>query len=107
MKKFGFMPDKGTRNAIFTLRMLCERAIEHKQVVFLCFIDYVKAFDRVQHEKLFQVLQQLHLDGKDIQLVRNLYWNQEATIQLDGTLTEWMSITRGLRQGCVQSPDFF
>lgn len=106
-EQFGFMPDKGTRNAIFTLRMLCERAIQHQQVVFLCFIDYVKAFDKVQHEKLLKLLQELSIDGKDIQLIRNLYWNQEAAIRVEDILSAWIQISRGLRQGCVQSPDFF
>jgi len=50
----GFMPDKGTRNAIFILRMLSERAIEMQKDLFVCFIDYEKAFDNVRHAQLFQ-----------------------------------------------------
>lgn len=106
-EQFGFMPGRGTTNAIFTLRMLCERAIQHKQVVFLCFIDYVKAFDKVRHEKVFNLLCTLGIDGKDIQLIRNLYWNQQAAVRVDDVLTPWIHVMRGLRQGCVQSPDYF
>ena len=105
--QFGFMPDRGTRNAIFTLRMICERAIQHQQVIFLCFIDYVKAFDKVRHEDLVKLLQNIGADGKDIQIVRNLYWNQEAAVKVEDSNTQWISIRRGVRQGCVQSTDLF
>lgn len=106
-EQFGFMPDKGTRNAIFILRMLCERAMQHQQNIFLCFIDYTKAFDKVQHEELVSLLKEIHVDNKDIQLIKNLYWNQKAAVRVDDVLTDWIKIIRGLRQGCVQSPDFF
>ena len=55
-KQFGFMPDKGTRNAIFTLSMLIERSMEMQKDIYLCFIDCSKAFDKVKHEELFQIL---------------------------------------------------
>ena len=54
--QYGFMPDKGTRNAIFTLRMLSERSIQHQQNIYICFIDYKKAFDRVRHKRLFKMI---------------------------------------------------
>src|SRR5438132_1095970 len=69
----GFMNDTGTRNAIFILRNICERSIEVNKDLYLCFINFTKAFDRVQHKKLLNMLQDLDLDGKDIRLVRNLY----------------------------------
>lgn len=50
-EQFGFMPDRGNKDAILTLRMMFERAIQHQQVVFSCFTDYVKAFDKLQHEE--------------------------------------------------------
>jgi len=55
-EQYGFTPDKGTRNAIFVLRMLGERAVEMQKDLYVCFIDYVKAFDRVQHGPLFEML---------------------------------------------------
>lgn len=106
-EQYGFMPDKGTRNAFFVLRMLSERAIEHQNMLYLCFIDYTKAFDKVQHEKLLDMLQSLDIDGKSIQLVRNMYWNQKVSVRVQDQLTEQIEISRGVRQGCVMSPDLF
>ena len=72
----GFIENTGTRNAIFMVHMLSERAIEMQKDVYMCFIDYTKAFDKVKHEELLQILQCLDLDGKDLRLIRNLYWEQ-------------------------------
>ena len=106
--QFGFVPDKGTRNAIFTLSMLMERCIEVQKDLYICFIiDYSKAFDKVKHEKLFEMLNQLDIDGKDLRVLRNLYWDQTAAVRVDGELSEYTNIKRGVRQGCVMSPDLF
>ena len=74
-KQFGFVRDKGTRNAIFTLSMLMERCIEVQKELYLCFINYSKAFDKVKHEKLFEMLENLDIHGKDLRVIRNLYWD--------------------------------
>ena len=66
-EQFGFMPDKGTRNAIFTLRMITEICVEMQKDVYICFIDYAKAFDKVQHETLYEVLQELDINGNDLE----------------------------------------
>ena len=79
--QFGFVPDKSTRNAIFTLSMLAERCIEMQKDLYLCFIDYSKAFDKVRHEKLFNILEHLDIDGKDLRVIRNLYWDQSAAVE--------------------------
>ena len=79
----GFVEDTGTRNAIFIVRALCERAIEVQHDLYLCFIDYTKAFDKVKHEDLFEFLQNLDIGGKDLRLIRNLYWEQSAAIRID------------------------
>ena len=68
------MTDKSTRNAIFIIRMLIERTIEVKHDIYLCFLDYKNAFDKVKYDNLFQILEKLDIDGKDLRLVRNLYW---------------------------------
>ena len=101
----GFMEDTGTRNAIFIVRTLCERAIGVQHDLYLCFIDYAKAFDKVKHEDLFEFLQNLDIDGKDLRLIRNLYWEQSAAIRIDGNIGKYTQIRRGVRQGCVFSPD--
>ena len=105
--QFGFMADKGTRNAIFALRILMERAVEVQTDLYLCFIDYSKAFDKVRHSALFDILQGLNVDGKDLRILRNLYWEQEAAIRVDNECSEYRPIRRGVRQGCVFSPDLF
>ena len=106
-EQYGFVKGKGTRNAIFILRMLTESSIEMQKDVYMCFIDYEKAFDRVRHTDLIDILQRINLDGKDIRLITNLYWSQLAAVNIDNNLTSWIEIKRGVRQGCVLSPDLF
>ena len=103
-EQFGFMPDKGTRNAIFTLRMITERCVEMQKDEYICFIDYAKAFDKVQHVTLFEVLQELDINGKDLELIMNLYWQQQASVRIGQDMSDWVNIARGVRQGCVLSP---
>lgn len=105
--QFGFVADKGTRNAIFTLSMLIERCIQMQKDLYLCFIDYSKAFDKVKHQHLFNILQDLDIDGKDLRIIRNIYWEQESAIRYEGEISEFRPIKRGVRQGCVLSPDLF
>jgi hypothetical protein len=106
-EQYGFMPDKGTRNAIFILRMIIERSIEVKHDLYLCFLDYTKAFDKVKHDNLFQILEKLDIDGKDLRIIRNLYWDQKAAIRINNDTSGYTGIKRGVRQGCVLSPDLF
>ena len=62
----GYVKGKGTRNATFMLRLLIEKAIDKHQDLYLCFIDYSKAFDKVRHENLIQMLKELNIDGTDL-----------------------------------------
>ena len=105
--QFGFVADKGTTNAIYTITTIAERCIEMQKDIYRCFIDYSKAFDKVRHEDLFQILDQLDIDGKDLRILRNLYWNQTAAVRICGECSEESPIKRGVRQGCVLSPDLF
>ena len=105
--QFGFMKDRGTSNAIFVLRTLGERAIEHQQDLYLCFIDYQKAFDKVRHKELFKMLANIQIDNKDMRIVRSVYNDQLAAVRLTDGITNWFPIIRGVRQGCVMSPDLF
>lgn len=97
--QFGFMADKGTRNAIFALGTLMERAIEVQKNLYLCFIDYSKAFDKVRHSDLFDILLRHNCDGKDLRVIRNLYTEQEAVIRVENDCSEYRPICRGVRQG--------
>ncbi|GFO30293.1 RNA-directed DNA polymerase from mobile element jockey-like [Plakobranchus ocellatus] len=67
----GFVEDKGTSNAIYILRTLIERALEVQKDVYLCFIDYTKAFDRVRHDEIITEMKQLNIDGKDLRIIKN------------------------------------
>ncbi|GFN99687.1 endonuclease-reverse transcriptase [Plakobranchus ocellatus] len=103
----GFMPGKGIRNAIFTLSMLMERCTEMEKHLHLCFIDYFKAFDKVRHVELFRMLEKLAIDWKDLRVIRNLYWDQTVSVRIEGEHSDFEPIKRGVRQGCVMSPDLF
>ena len=103
----GFVKDKGTRNAIYMLRTLTERAIEIQRDLYLCFIDYTKAFDKLRHEEIMLILDSLNIDCKDLRIVRNIYWEQTASMRIGNYLSAFQDIKRGVRQGCVLSPDLF
>ena len=75
--------------------------------MYLCFIDYTKAIDKVKHEDLFEILQNLDIDGSDLRLIRNLYWEQSTSMRKDGNVGVFTTVRRGVRQGCVFSPDLF
>jgi Reverse transcriptase (RNA-dependent DNA polymerase) len=75
--------------------------------VYACFIDYQRAFDNVQHEKLANILKRIGIDDRDLRIIMNLYWNQTASVRVDGENTEEVTIQRGVRQGCVLSPLLF
>ena len=80
----GFVKGKGTNNAIFLLRVLGERIIEKQKDLYVCFIDYEKAFDRVRHVKLMEVLKNIGISGKELKLIRNLYFAQKACVRVSG-----------------------
>ena len=106
-EQFGFVAEKGTANALFTFRVLAERALDVQKDIFACFVDYEKAFDKVRHEKLFGILKDLEVDGRDLRLIKNLYWRQKAGVRVGEEISMWQDIRRGVRQGCVLSPDLF
>jgi len=106
-EQFGFKKDYGTRDAIFVLRILGERSIEMQNDVHIAFVDYKKAFDCVRHEILMNDLKMIGIDEKDLRLLNNLYKEQIAAISINGNLSKWTQINRGVRQGCVLSPDLF
>ena len=101
------MKDRGISNAIFVLRLLEERAIEHQQDLYLCFNDFQKAFDKVRHTGLFKMLAKIQLDDKDMQIIRSVYCDQLAAFRLPDEMTNWLPIKRGVLQGCVMSLDLF
>ena len=103
----GFIQGMGTREGIFSLRIIIEKLLEKHKKIYICFIDYKKAFDRVYHAKLLETLKKLEIDGKDLNLIMNLYWQQTASIKTDEGQSSSFNIKRGVRQGCVLSPNLF
>ena len=89
------------------MNTIAQKYNDVKEDLYLCFIDYSKAFDRVHHDKLITCLKSIGLDGKDINLIASLYWNQKAAIRIEDQLSEHTKIQRGVRQGCVLSPYLF
>jgi len=118
--QMGFRKGKGTRDAIFQLRMISERLMQMNtekikdgkklkkgKKLFLCFVDYQKAFDRVKHEKLLEVMEKAGIPELERRLIINLYWKQCASIRWDGQISREVKVERGVRQGCVISPMLF
>ena len=105
--QFGFRPCSGTREGIFSFNILAQKHLEVDQDMYTCFIDYSKAFDRVHHLQLIQCLERIGIDGKDIRIIGNLYWQQKAAIRIGEDLSPFADIKRGVRQGCVLSPYLF
>ncbi|GFS01404.1 retrovirus-related Pol polyprotein LINE-1 [Elysia marginata] len=85
--------------------VLVYHATERGTLVFQCHVP--EAFDKVKRSELFGILDQLNTDGKDLRILRNLYWEKLAAIRIDGEYTDFTEIKRGVRQGCVLSPDLF
>ena len=74
---------------------------------YFCFIDYAKAFDCVDHNKLWKILKEMGIPGHLTCLLRNLYAGQEATVRTGHGTTDWFQIGKGVRQGCILSPCLF
>jgi hypothetical protein len=102
--QFGFRRGCGTRDGIATLRALYERSLEHNNKVYVCYIDYEKAFDRVNWSKMLEILADIGVDWKDRRLILNLYSKQTAFVRIGENLSEGCIIGRGVRQGCSLSP---
>ena len=100
----GFRKGRGTREQIANIRWIMEKAREFQKSIYFCFIDYAKAFDCVDHNKLWKILKEMGIPDHLICLLRNLYAGQEATVRTEHGTTDWFQIGKGVRQGCILSP---
>ena len=117
----GFRKGRGTRDQILIQINICwinKKAREFQKSIYFCFIDYAKAFDCVDHNKLWKILKEMgipaltrpdHLTWPDLLtcLLRNLYADQEATVRSRHETTDWFQIGKRVRQGCILSPWLF
>ena len=95
------------RDQIANICWIMEKAREIQKNIFFCFIDYAKAFDCVDHNKLWKILKEIGISDHLTCLLRNLYAGQEATFRTGHGTTDWFQIGKGVYQGCILSPCLF
>ena len=99
----GFRKGRGMRNQNAYIHWIIRKAREFQKNIYFCFIDCAKAFDCVDHNKLWKILQEMGIPDHLICLLRNLYAGQEATVRTGHGTTDWFQIRKGVHQGCILS----
>ena len=99
-----FRKGRGTRDQIANICWMIEKAREFQKNISFCFTDYAKAFDCVDHNKLWKILKEIGIPDHLTCLLRNLCAGQEATVRTGHGTTDWFQIGTGVRQGCILSP---
>ena len=102
-----FRKSRGTRDQIANIRWIVEKAREFQKNNYFCFIDFAKAFDCVDHNKLWKILKEMGTPEHLTCLLRNLYAGQETTVRTGHGTTDWFQIGKGVCQGCILSPYLF
>ena len=103
----GFRKGRGTRDQIANICWIMEKAREFQKNIYFCFIDYAKASDCVDHNKLWKILKEMRIPDHLTCLLRNLYAGQEATVRTGHGSTDWFQLGNGVLQGCILSPCLF
>ena len=91
----GFRKGRGSRDQITNIRWIMEKAREFQKYLYFCFIDYAKAFDCVDHKKLWKIVKEIGIPEHLNCLLRNLYAGQEATVRTRHETTDWFQIGKG------------
>ena len=99
-----FRKGRGNRDQIANIHWTIEKAREFQKNIYFCCIDYAKAFDYVDHNKLWKIFQEVGIPDHLICLLRNLYAGQEATVRTGHGTTDWFQIMKGVCQGCILTP---
>ena len=99
----GFRKGRGIRDQIANIRWIMEKPREFQKNIYFCFIDYAKAFDSVDHNKLWKILKEIGIPDHLTCLLRNLYVGQEATVRNGHGTTDSFQIGKGVRQSCILS----
>ena len=92
---------------IANIRWITEKAREFQKNIYFCFVDYAKAFDCVDHNKLWEILKEMGIPDHLTSLLRNLYAGQEATVRTGNGTTDWFQIGKAVHRGCILSPCLF
>ena len=92
----GFRKGRGTRDQIANICLIMEKAREFQKNIYFCFIDYAKAFDYVDHNKLWKILKEMGIPDHLNSLLRNLYAGQEATVRTGHGTTDWFQVGKGV-----------
>ena len=107
MFKVDLEKGRGTRDQIANIRWIIARAREFQKNIYFCFIDYTKAFDCVDHNKLWKILKEMRIPDHLTCVLRNLYAGQEVTVRTGHGTRDWFKIWKGVHQGCVLSTCLF
>ena len=107
INKYIKIKGRGTRDQIASTHWIIENAREFQKNIYFCFIDYAKAFDCVDHNKLWIILKEMGTPDHLTCLLRNLYVGQEATVRTRHGTTDWFQIGKGISQGCISSSCLF
>ena len=99
----GFRKGRGTRDQTANICWIIKKAKEFQKNIYFCFIDYAKAFDCVDHNKLWKILKEIGIPDHLTCLLRNLYAGQESTVRTEHGTTDWFQIGEGVHQGCILS----
>ena len=103
----GFRKGRGTRDQIANIRWIFKKATEFQKNIYFCFLDYAKAFDCVDHNKLWKILKEMGIPNHLTCLLRNLYAGQEPTVRTGHGTTDWFQIGKGVRQGSLYAPSTY
>jgi len=103
----GFRKGRGTSDQIANIHWIIEKAKEFQKNIYFCFIIYAKAFECVDHNKLWKILQEMGIPDLLTCLLRNLYAGQEAIARTGHRTTDCFQIGKGIQQGCILSPCLF
>ena len=98
---------RGSRDQIASICWIIKKAREFQENIYFCFVDYAKAFDCMDHNKLWKILKEMEIPDHLTFLLRNLYAGEEAKVRTGHGKTDWFQIGKEVRQGCILSPCLF
>ena len=105
--QFGFMPGRGTTDAIFILRKVHEKYLAKHKDLYFAFVDLEKAFDRVPRKVLWWALRKVGVDEWLIRTIQAMYTNAKSSVRINGQFSSWFNVQVGVHQGSVLSPLLF